>query len=372
MARPLHPFEVVARILGAWLHRPHGTVDLGGTIGRRSASWDAVVAQASRHHVLAALAGTLFRLGLTPWLEPDLAGFLAAFLDANRTRNQLLHLQLAEVAADLNGVAVIPVLLKGAVRLVDGLYPDPGWRMMRDLDLLVPAAQLADAVSALRARGYVEDGAPGEPSPSPEYGHHHHPRLVRPDRAAPIELHTELFSARRHARLRRLLTASELIAASLPTTVGGAAARKPTSQHQLVHLIAHGQIAHGGHACGSVLLNDRFEAATLARQVPDEIDWSQLLGRFAALGYQRPLLAFLLALRDGGLCRIPLPRHPDPLMRLQERRFALVARSERFAEANVRLAALTDSLRQGTTRKRSAQTERSPDALRPWAPQSSR
>ena len=51
--------------------------------------------------------------------------------------------QLAHVAAALNEIDIVPVALKGAIRLIDGLWPDPALRFMHDLDLLVPRRELA-------------------------------------------------------------------------------------------------------------------------------------------------------------------------------------------------------------------------------------
>ena len=41
----------------------------------------------------------------------------------------------------LNEIDIVPVALKGAIRLVDGLWPDPALRFMHDLDLLVPSRE---------------------------------------------------------------------------------------------------------------------------------------------------------------------------------------------------------------------------------------
>ena len=340
----MHPFELIARVLGVRLREEQASPELRSEVGHGSRNWVGTIGQASRHYVLAAFAAAMAELELTGGLEPDLQGFLAAFYAANGVRNRLLRRQLSEVTAVLDRIAVAPVLLKGAIRLVDGLYPDISWRMMRDLDLLVPAPKLAEAVASLRRIGYAEIPGDSELEPS-GHAHHHHPRLLRPHRPAPVELHTELFSVRRHARLRHLLPVSELLADSLSVMIDGAMARLPSTNHQLIHLIGHCQIAHGGHACGSILLSDRLEAAALAQRATNPIDWDGMIGRFAVLGYRRPLVGFLLSLRDGGLYRAPLPERPDVLTRLQQHRLALQARSGILMDASVRMAARADSVR---------------------------
>ena len=134
----MHPFELIARVLGVRLREEQASPELRSEVGHGSRNWVGTIGQASRHYVLAAFAAAMAELELTGGLEPYLQGFLAAFYAANGVRNRLLRRQLSEVTAVLDRIAVAPVLLKGAIRLVDGLYPDISWRMMLDLDLTFP------------------------------------------------------------------------------------------------------------------------------------------------------------------------------------------------------------------------------------------
>jgi hypothetical protein len=198
------------------------------------------------------------------------------------------------------------VLLKGAIRLVDDLYPDHGWRTLRDLDLLVPANRVADALGALGEVGYARvEVAENE--------------LARPGALAQIDLHEEEFST--------LVPAADMIDRSRPARLGNGAVRLPAIEHQLVHLIEHSQIRHFGHAFGRITLRDRLEAAALLRWAPEGIPWHAVSRRFVTAGYRRPLSSFLLALNDGGLCVAPAPGRVDPMTMLQQRRIALQARS---------------------------------------------
>jgi hypothetical protein len=56
------------------------------------------------------------------------------------------------------------------------------------------------------------------------------------------------------------------------------------------------------------------------------LDWSVDSARFAAAGYQLPLLFFLLALNDGHWCAVQVADKIGPLAALQQRRIALQAR----------------------------------------------
>jgi len=222
-----------------------------------------------------------------------------------------------ELVAPLNRIGVEPVLLKGAIRLVDGLYPEIGWRMMRDLDVLVHEGSLAEAVEVLRGIGYDSEQRAIDPLEKDWRARH-------PDRPALVEVHRELFGA---ARQRRLLPAADVINGARPATFNGVGIRLPSLEHQIVHLIGHGQLYDGGYAYGRIELRDRLEAGLLVRSSPRGVDWDRLFARFAAAGYYRPLASFLLALNDDALCAAPIRGRIDGLVRFQRRRVALQARS---------------------------------------------
>ncbi len=327
-----HPFDLILAVLRARLADGSTTEPLRAAVARPAVAWELVVAVASAHHVLAALAAALAELGLAQRLDQELRDFLAAVHHWNGRRNQALRRQLGEVATLLNGIGVEPVLLKGAIRLVDGLYPDPGWRMMGDLDLLVPQARRVEALTALRRAGYAS--VPANRQVDSSYDRHHHcPPLVRPDRPAPVELHSELFPT---ARQRRLLSGTAMLAAATPALVDGGRAGLPDPGHQLVHLIGHCQVTDRGHLCGSVPLRDRLEAAALARRAGAAFDPVALGRPFAQAGYRRHLASFLLALADGGLHHPPGAGN-DLATRLHGRRIAWQARSTLPVEPWLRL-----------------------------------
>ncbi|MGH6900292.1 MAG: nucleotidyltransferase family protein [Geminicoccaceae bacterium] len=277
--------------------------------------WARVLGQASAQLVLPALAAALRDLDLIGSLDAELGAFLLAVHAANVERNDELRDELAAAVGVLNRAGIEPVLLKGAIRLVDRLYPDHGWRMLRDLDLLVPEAKLAEAIGAFEQAGYAR-ADPGSNE------------LRRRPGLAQIDLHRELFPTPRQAGL---LPAAEIFDGSRPAAFRGGRVRLPAIEHQLVHLIGHRQIRHFGHASGRITLGDRLEAAALLRWTAESIDWQAVSARFVAVGYRRPLLTFLLALHDGGWCAAPVPGRIDLLTALQRRRIALQARSTTFA-----------------------------------------
>ncbi len=308
----VHAFDVVARILAEGVQESEASDALRAMLRSTKVDWERVVGVASSHFVLPATAAAL--RNLAPGQAPD--GELAAFLEvvhaANVERNVELRAELAAAVTVLHRAGIEPVLLKGAIRLADGLYPDDGWRMLRDLDLLVAAEALTEARRAFEQAGYapVADRA-----------------FQSETGACQIDLHDELFDG---SRQLRLLQAADVLSASRPLAFTNAIVRVPSVEHQLVHLIGHAQLRHCGHAIGRICLRDRLEAAALLRWGHEAVDWQAVSRRFVAAGYRRPLLSFLLALPDGAWAGAPVTGSVDALTALQRRRITLQAHSTGF------------------------------------------
>jgi hypothetical protein len=107
--------------------------------------------------------------------------FAAALL---RTRAGLQP-NLAFIVQTLRDAAIEPVVLKGA-SLAYTAYPQPEYRTLSDIDLLVPRAQLSQANAVLLDAGYqpVDVTMHG--------GHQHLPPYISPDGLFSIELHHQL------------------------------------------------------------------------------------------------------------------------------------------------------------------------------------
>jgi Uncharacterised nucleotidyltransferase len=306
----VHSFDLIARLLCERLQGRAASEELRVMVRPPGIDWQRVVGHASAQFVLPAFAAALRDLGLLGSLDDGLRAFLEAVHAANIERNNELRNELAAAIRVLNRAGIEPVLLKGAIRLLDGLYPDDGWRMLRDLDLLVPEASLARAARAFEEAGYAPCGLDNH--------------IRRTAGACQIDLHKDLFSGSQD----RLMAAVTILNGSRSLAFGDGRVRIPSVEHQLMHLIGHSQIRHCGYAIGRIALRDRLEAAALVHWGNASIDWQAVSACFAAAGYYRPLLSFLLALRDGAWCAVPVTGRIDPLTALQQRRIALQAHSE--------------------------------------------
>lgn len=314
--RRWHAFDVIARIFSERLRGSAiATEELRAMVRSPSTDWERIVGLASAQLVLPALAAALRDLQLLDLVDEELGSFLEAVHAANSERNAELRQELAAVVGILNAAGIEPVLLKGAIRLADGFYPDDGWRMLRDLDLLVPKPALSKAIETLQRAGYASCGS----------GH----EIRRRGGICQIDLHSELFHV---ARQVRLVQAIDVLDRARPISFEGGTVRIPAVEHQVVHLIGHSQIRHLGHAFGRVALRHRLEAAALVHWGRERIEWHPIVAAFAASGYQRVLSSFLLALHDGNWCAAPVAAAAglkvDVLTALQRRRIALQARSE--------------------------------------------
>lgn len=228
-------------------------------IGAVKLDGEALAVLAFRHRV----AAFLRRLAVDPEIGPRLPGELSDSLivayAANRERNHALLAQLADVTRLLNTRAVEPVLLKGAGRLVDGVFADPAERFLLDLDLLVPRHRLGCATRALIDAGYAFSER--EARLAREF--HHLPSLWREDTLARIELHRTAVS---HWHDRLLPT--DAIHRNAPLCdIGGS--RTPTPVDGLMHLVVHGQSQHHRLLVGSVLLSEVVELALVRRRHGD-------------------------------------------------------------------------------------------------------
>jgi hypothetical protein len=231
-----------------------------------SADLMALARLAGRHLVTPMLAACLADPGLRRQLPEAFVLYLDFVHAENLRRTHALRHELGQAAACLNEIDIEPLLLKGAIRLVDDLYPDPGWRFMRDLDLLIPRDRLGQAIACLESLGYRFTRNATEFATR----HRHLPPLSRDGALAVVEIHAELLA------LPEVLPAELVLARSRLVDLDGARVRVPDATDQLAHLIGHDRF--DTHVCGSgfFLLRSVFETALLCQ---DDLALRRLLSR---------------------------------------------------------------------------------------------
>lgn len=234
------------------------------------APWERLIALSSEHLVTPALAWSLRNAQNLP---PDVADYMDAILVLSRERNDRMRATLAHVFGLLHSRGIRVTLLKGAAALATDLYPDPGIRMLGDLDILVPHNRAEEAWTLLRESGLerIDD----------DDHYHHLPGLFELKSGVAVEIH-------RHAAGRRIvsLLPDERIAASArPIWLGAAEAFVLDPTDRFIHAVGHTQIQDDNYRWNTLSLRQMLEVAALQERYRLEIDWDSVRERFAAAGY---------------------------------------------------------------------------------------
>ena len=197
----------------------------------RSASldWMLILEIANEQLLTPALWSALHNSSGAALLPADAREYLAALHRLNGKRNDTLRIQALQLIGGLNEAGITPVLLKGGLALFDGPYADPAARMMRDLDVLVPAGSLEKAIAALEQLGY-------RLIRRYEAGHHAVGDFARSGDPGSVDLHTELIDQ------RYVLPASEVQARAMLKEVRGVRYLSPCATDRVMHNLLHAQI----------------------------------------------------------------------------------------------------------------------------------
>jgi hypothetical protein len=280
-------FRFVARALGAAGRDGRTGSGSGDELSCGAIGWEAVVELASRQLVTPTLDQALRDQGRVSELPAEVRDYLEAVHGLNGERNRGIADQVVEITAALNAIGTEPVLLKGVAYLVEDLYGDPAARVIGDIDLLVSAERIEDAVGALLAIGYREAGLDDVSFAA----HHHRTPLARGDAVAAVELHTapvpQAFST--------LLRAERVRRDARPVAVGGQRAWLPAPRDLVVHNIVHGQLADRHYWSGRVALRPLCDLVRLRLAHDAAIDWPEVLTTFDRAGYGSACRAWLMA-----------------------------------------------------------------------------
>lgn len=155
----------------------------------------------------------------------------------NAIRNRCLLHELRELLRALQSRGIRVIVLKGAY-LAPAVYRDPALRVMKDLDLLIPQSQIADAERAVAAMGYHP-----AVSFSPEECFarwHQLPEMHREGAVASLELHWTLT----HPDQRWTIDIDGLWSRAVPFTVAGLETLSLCPEDTLLHLCDHATWHH--------------------------------------------------------------------------------------------------------------------------------
>jgi hypothetical protein len=260
--------------------------------------WIPVLALANEFLLAPSLWSVLRTSGYASAVPPEVGHYLQTLHALNGERNAVIRNQILELVAALNAADIVPTLLKGALTLIDGPYGDPAARMMRDIDLLVPAASRRDSIAVLERLGYRLARGYGET-------HHAYGDFAREGDPAAVDLHTELVDP------HYILSASEVRDRGMLWKADGRQLIVPCATDRVLHNFLHAQIHHLGHYYrGELQVGQLYEFAALAAHFGPAIDWRFIEQRLETHRLARPLRDYAFAARR--LFGLPWPLSRPP------------------------------------------------------------
>src|SRR3954447_6485646 len=140
------------RLLGALLVGKEAAAQRGLAVLDATA-WAALLRAADEDLLTPELAAPLAAPALAPFVPPEVASHLVELHALNAERNVRIAAQAEEMISAFGAAGLRSLLLKGA-RVFADPAPSRAARVMIDLDLLFPVAELDDAAEVLRRLGY--------------------------------------------------------------------------------------------------------------------------------------------------------------------------------------------------------------------------
>ena len=157
-ARPFEPAVNRARLveqqLRTLLHHGASTDQRLAAINAIDDDGESLTRFAGEQRVLQLLAEPLKSLVPDGHRSETLRDLACHLRDAIATRNATLVKDYQALAGVLQGVGIAVTPLKGVAALLDGCYPNPGERLINDIDVLIAPEALTDAMANLAAAGY--------------------------------------------------------------------------------------------------------------------------------------------------------------------------------------------------------------------------
>ena len=249
-------------------------------ISRNRVNWKQLVYIASNNFVLQALHLKFLQHGITSFLPGDLAGHLQHVYDLNLERNKKILDHCAEINRLLKSHDITPVFMKGAGNIIDGLYSDPGERIMADIDILTGPGHMEAAARLLIKEGF----SAGEKfDPSRVEAMKHYPGLWREGLPAFVELHRLPVNIQHSAHFDYETVASQIRPAAADPSFS-----VMSDQHKIILSFCHSQLVHWGHQHARPPLRDLYDLLLLSmREDPARVFSLYPPFRGKAAGYLR-------------------------------------------------------------------------------------
>jgi len=255
--RNLNLYKFIARCL-MLDHYPGNREEIVGLIENEEINWRKFTWTCSSNLVLQTVYVRFRDHDLLELIPVDLASHLKEIYHLNLERNNSILTQIKELTKVLNGISVRPVFMKGAGNLLDGLYTDPGERIMADIDLLIPESGFLPAANALLEKGYYTRETIYE---LPEHLMHY-PALFSDRYPADVEVHRMPVLKRWSGRFRTEDVLEKKVAAIDPEGCDLLSAKDRVIQNFI-----HSQLSNENAIKGVVWLRDLYDIFLLSYRV---------------------------------------------------------------------------------------------------------
>jgi hypothetical protein len=225
----------------------------------------------------------------------ELMGLVLRHRHANTVRGRAL----GEILGAFEAAGIQVLVLKGAA-LAYLVYPQPGLRPMRDIDLLVKQPDQLCAQAILSTLGYQLDPDQARVTPA---DHHHLPGVMRKEEglSVSVEVHHDLFPPTRYYHS---LSYGDLIVRALPFDINGVTAYTLGYEDMLWHIYRH--------AVGPPLLASPIryiwiaDLVSLVEKFLDQIDWELVKRQYPQVWNILPLLHPLTPWSEAVLSKLRL------------------------------------------------------------------
>jgi hypothetical protein len=221
-------------------------------------AWEGFIPAVEKHGMAPLFNRNAVAAGIE--LPEDITFRLRGLVLRHRLAEQARTRCLVEILQAANTAGIEVVLLKGAA-MAHLVYPEPGLRPMRDMDLLARPDQAAKLQSLLMGMGYK----PAEEAP---WDHQHLSGLVKQVEGFTIslEVHHHVF----HFSWRgRAANVEEWMDRARPFFIEGIPAKSLAPEEMLWHAYQH-------MISGPIRLIAVADMINLTEELKDEIDWDRL------------------------------------------------------------------------------------------------
>lgn len=245
-------------------------------------NWKKFVFHASNNFVLQTLYLKFLQNDLTGLLPANLVTHLKNIHGLNLERNEIILDHIRQINDLLKQNDIIPIFMKGAGNMLDGLYSGPGERIMSDIDILTGPAHMEEAARLLMQEGY---STTENYDPARAEAMKHYPVLRRDGLPATVDIHRLPVNIQYAAHF----SYEDVCHEKKPARSDGTFMIM-SDNHKIKLSFFHSQLVHWGHQHARPSLRELYDLLLLSgREDPAEIYSSLPRYRGKAAGYLKAM-----------------------------------------------------------------------------------